>query len=146
MAYDIKTLLGFGTGKLDDVEISDGVIENVNSYARIIKIDELNDDKVAIDTESAVIGRYEDFSAGNDVLIHVSASAKETEYIGKYMVAKILLSQNGLLTLSKKITDLIPRDQFEFYTLQMVTAANFDCLTLKEGGVIMPPVFDIHKL
>lgn len=146
MAYDIKTLLGFGTGLLDDVEISDGVIENVNSYARIIKIDELNDDKVAIDTESAVIGRYEDFSAGNDVLIHVSASAKETEYLGKYMVATILLAQNGLLTLSKKITDLIPRDQFEFYTLQMVTAANFDCLTLKEGGVIMPPVFDIHKL
>ena len=146
MAYDIKTLGGYGTGLRDDVEISDGVIENVNSYARILKIDELNDEKVAIDTDSAVIGRYEDFSAGNDVLIHVSASAKETEYLGKYMVAKILLAQNGLLTLSKKITDLIPRDQFEFYTLQMVTAANFDCLTLKDGGVIMPPVFDIHKL
>ena len=146
MSFEVEKIYGYGTGKLDDVEISEGVFDEANSYARITKIDELNDDKIAIDTENAFIGKYEDFSAGNDVLIHISAAAEETKLLGRYMVAKILLAQNGLITLSEKITDLIPRTDFEFYNLQIVTFANFKSLTLKEGGVVMPPIFDIHKL
>ncbi len=146
MAFDIAEIGGYGFGELGDVEISEGVVDNINSYARINKIDELNDDKIAIDADTALIGKYEDFSAGNDVLVHVSAAASETKYLGRYMVAEILLAQNGLITLSKNITDLIPRDQFELYNLQIVTIANFRTLTLKAGAEIMPPLFNIHKL
>lgn len=146
MAFDIAEIGGYGFGELGEVEISEGVIDNINSYARINKIDDLNDDKIAIDADTALIGKYEDFSAGNDVLIHVSAAASETKYLGRYIVAKILLAQNGLITLSKNITDLIPRDQFELYNLQIVTIANFRTLTLKAGAEIMPPLFNIHKL
>ncbi len=146
MAFDVAEIRGYGYGELGNVEIAEGVVDNINSYARIVKIDELNDDKIAIDSDTAFIGKYEDFSAGNDVLIHVSAAASETKFLGRYMVAKILLAQNGLITLSKNITELISREQFEFYNLQIVTIANFKNLTIKAGAEIMPPLFNIHKL
>ena len=146
MSFDISEIGGYGFGGLGDVEIAEGVVADINSYARISKIDELNDNKIAIDSDTALIGKYEDFSAGNDVLVHVSAAASETKYLGRYIVAKILLAQNGLITLSKNVTDLIPRDQFELYNLQIVTIANFKNLTIKAGAEIMPPLFNIHSL
>ncbi len=60
MSFDISEIGGFGFGKLGDVEIAEGVVADINSYARISKIDELNDDKIAIDSDTAFIGKYED--------------------------------------------------------------------------------------
>lgn len=147
MSFDLAAIGGYGTAADNDVEISDGTLETVNSYVKISGIDELDDYKVVIDTDSAIIGSYESFVAGNDIFIHVSTSTTETEYLGKYMVAKIrLVSVNGIITLDKKITDLIPRDQFDYYSVQAVTIANFDCLTLKARGIIAPQLYDPYKM
>ena len=145
MSLDLSAIGGYGTAKLEDVEISEGTLETLNSYALIRQIDELDDYKIVIDTESAILGTYETFTAGTEILVHVSSSTRETQYLGRYLVAKILLVGNGILTLDKKITDIMPRDQFSFYSMQVVTFANFDCLTLKKGGAIMPPIYDPYK-
>ena len=145
MAISISEINGYGSAKLGDVEISEGTLETLNSYARVQAIDELDDYKIVIDTDSAVIGTYEKFVAGNEILVHVSSSARETEYLGRYLVATIRLVGNNILTLDKKVTDIMPRDKFAFYSMQIVTFANFDCLTLKSDGAIMPPIYDPYK-
>ena len=146
MSFDINQLYGYGDGKLGDVEVSDGLADNFGSYVRLTKIDELDDTKVYFDADNAVIGRFGNFDAGVDILIHVTSAPVETEYLGKYIVAKILLNQRGILTLDRPITDLIPRDQFDFYGIQAVLALNFDCLKLKSGGTIAPANFDPYNL
>ena len=144
--FDLSEIKYFGDASLGDIEISNGVVENLNSYVKIAQIDGLDDNKVIPDWDNAVLGAYEDFVAGNEILIHVSTSASETDLLGRYMVAKILLLNNGIITLDKKITDLIPREQFNFYSVQLVTIAQIDCLKLKAGGVVRPQPFDPHKL
>ena len=57
--FEIKN---YGTGRLGDIEISDGLVDNFNSYAAVTKIDELADDKIAVDTDSGLIGAYEKFT------------------------------------------------------------------------------------
>lgn len=146
MAYDIKLVGGYGTAADKDVEVSDGALDKINSYARVNAIDELDDYKIILDETSITLGDYENFVAGNDIMLHVSTSTSETEYLGKYLVAKIRLVGNGILTLDKKITDLIPREQFDYYSIQAITFANFDCLKLLKGGVVMPPVYDPYKM
>lgn len=146
MAYDLKLVGGYGTAVDRDVEVSDGALETINSYARVQAIDELDDYKIVLDETSLTIGTYETFKAGTDIMLHVSTSPTETEYLGKYMVATIRLVGNGILTLDKPFTDLLPRDQFNFYSVQAITIANFDCLKLLEGGVIMPPVYSPYKM
>lgn len=145
MSFDINKLGGYGTGKLGDIEISDGIVENFNSYVRITKIDELDDTKVSFESDNAIIGAYEKFEAGDVILLHVSAAPVETEYLGKYIVAKILLNQRGWLTLDRPITDLIPRDKLDYYVVQAITFANFDCLHIKQGGAVAPAGYDPYK-
>ena len=94
----------YGTGKLGDIEISDGIVENFNSYVRINKIDELDAAKVSFESDNAIIGAYEKFDAGEEILIHVSAAPVETEYLGKYIVAKILLNPYRRKTLRRRLT------------------------------------------
>lgn len=146
MSFDINKLYGYGDGKIGDVEISEGLADNFGSYTRLTKIDELDDTKVYFDADNAIMGRFGNFDAGTDILIHVTSAPVETEYLGKYIVAKILLNQRGILTLDRPITDLIPRDQFDFYGVQAVSALNFDCLHLKQGGSIAPANFDPYNL
>ena len=144
--FNLSEVYGYGNATDKDVEISDGAFDKVNSYARINAIDELDDYKIVLDETSITLGDYEEFVAGNDVMLHVSTSTSETEYLGKYIFAKIRLVGNGILTLDKKITDLIPREQFDYYSVQAITVANFDCLKLLEGGVVMPKIYDPYKL
>ncbi len=148
MAYNLN-LLGnpvYGTGKVGDVEISDGMADNFCSYVRLGKTDELDAAKVSYDSDNAILGAYEKFDAGNEILIHVSSAPVETEYLGKYIVAKILLNQRGWLTLDRPLTDLIPLDQLDFYAVQAVTFCNLDCLHLKKGGAVAPASYDPVKL
>ena len=136
----------YGTGKIGDVEISDGMADNFCSYVRLGKTDELDAAKVSYDSDNAIFGAYEKFDAGEEILIHVSSSPVETEYLGKYIVAKILLNQRGWLTLDQPITNLIPLDQLDYYAVQAVTFANVDCLHLKKGGAVAPASYDPFKL
>lgn len=136
--FDLSTIGSYGTGKLGDVEISEGATQEINSYARVTDIGEST---ITIDTSSAQTGIYEKFQAGTEILIHVSASPSETDYLGKYLVTKILLANGGLLMLDKNFGDIFPADKLENYYIQAVTIANFDCLTLKEGGVIQPRAY-----
>lgn len=146
MSFDIKKLRGYGDGRLNDTSISDGLCDDFESYLRITGIDELDDAKVTCDFDNAIIGRAGEFTAGDEILIHVSAAVSETDYLGKYIVCKILLNQRGYLTLDTPITNLIPRDQFDFYNIQAVKALQFDCLHLKQGGAVAPQPFDPYNL
>lgn len=146
MSFDLKKVYGYGTAIDRDAEVEDGALDTINSYARVRAIDELDDYKIALDETSITLGDYEKFVAGTDILLHVSASSTETEYLGKYMVTTIRLVGNGLLTLDKPFTDLVPRDQFNFYSIQAITITNFDCLKLKKDGVVMPPIYDPYKM
>ena len=146
MSFDLKLVKNYGDARLGDVEISDGTAEDFESYARVTGIDELDDYKIILDLDNAFVGRFGTFKAGEEILLHVSASTGETEFLGKYLVAKILLvSTNNIITLDKKITELIPRDQFNFYNVQAVLSLQFDCLTLKNDGEISPKPFDQYN-
>lgn len=146
MSFDISKVKGYGTAEDRDVEVSDGVLEGVNSYARVSAIDELDSCKIVLDETSLIIGNYETFAAGTDIILHVSSSSIETDYLGKYLVATIRLVGNGILTLDKDFTELLPRDQFDFYSVQAITIANFDCLKLLKGGMVKPPIYDPYKM
>lgn len=145
MAYDLNKIYGYGDGHLDDVDVSDGLADDFGSYAKVYRIDELDSHKIYLDFENAIIGRFGNFLAGSEIMLHVSASALQTEYLGKYLFAKILLSQNGVVTLDKDFTELMPVDQLDYYHVQAILVLQFDCLKLKQGGVISPSIFDPYK-
>lgn len=139
MAFDLNQIGGYGTGELGDIEISDGAVQNLNSYARVTAID---GNTVTIDIANMNEGGYETFRAGNDVLIHVSATnGTDATLLGSYVVAKITLVSNGVLTLDKPA----PAVDLNYHYVQAVTFLNADCLTLKTGAVITPPPYDPFK-
>lgn len=138
MSFDVKEIYEYGTGLLNDITISDGAFEKVNSYARVIEIGEKF---ITIDTDNLLEGDFETFRAGIDILIHISASPIETDKLGRYLVAKILLANRGVLELDKDFSKILPPDELDKYYVQAITFANFDCLTLEKDGIITPPVY-----
>ena len=84
----------FGDGRLGDVEIKDGLTQNLNAYARVKSISG-NVFEIANATESA----FANFTAGETVLIHVSATnGTDAEPLGKYAV--MLYAQPLILSYS----------------------------------------------
>ena len=145
MAYDIGKVYGYGDGRLKDVEVSEGLADNFGSYCRIYRVDELDNRKIYLDFENAIIGRFEGFAAGAEIMLHVSSSAMQTEYLGKYLFAKILLLQNGIATLDRDFTELMPVEELSLYNVQAVLVLQFDCLKLNAGGVISPAIYNPYK-
>lgn len=126
----------YGSGELGDVEISGGAVSDLNSLARVTAI---NGNTVTIDVDSMYEGRYEKFRAGVEVLLHVSATTgSDTADLGKYMVAKITLAQNGVLTLDRQMFNV----DLNTYFVQAISICAFDCLTLGAGAVLTPQVFN----
>lgn len=134
--YDIKAV-GYGDGSLGDYTIADGLFNACNSYAQIT---EIKKNIIKIDLENAVIGELEKFTAGREILIHVSGSKGATEQLGKYVVAKIELTDLNVLTLNREISFDV-----EEYYIQAVTLTNFDCLTLEEGAILSPQPYNPYK-
>lgn len=112
----------------------------LNSYAHVTAI---NGNQITINQNDILYGAYEDFSVGVDILFHVSASAATTykTYLGCYCVATITAVENGVLTLDKDVTQVIPADEFGRYQVQVVTIARFGNLTLNSGVSIVPPAY-----
>ena len=132
----------FGNGSLGTVAISDGATEKINSYARVVAIGESS---LTIDKDSVMEGDFEKFVAGNEIMFHVTGSPSENEYLGKYCLCKILLVQDNILTVDKDITGILPTDKLQNYYAQIITVAQFRNLTLLEGGIITPPVYNPFK-
>ena len=145
MAYDLNKIYGYGDARIGDVEISDGLADDFGSYAKVYRIDELDSTKIYLDFDNAIIGRFGNFVAGAEIMLHVSSSAIQTDYLGNYLFAKILLSQNGIVTLDKDFAELMPVDQLDYYNVQAVLILQFDCLKLKSGGIISPSIYDPYK-
>lgn len=139
MAFVLNDVYKFGNGTLDDVTISDGATDKINSYAKVTAIAE---NSITIDYNNKRDGDFEKFAAGNDILIHVSASLSPTKKLGKYLVAKILLAADGVLTLDKDFSTVLTNAELDYYYVQAITFANFDCLTLSTGGIITAPTFN----
>ena len=136
--FDLSKIYYFGDGSLGDVEFSDGASENINSYAKVTSIAAY---QISVDTANWKIGDFEDFSAGNTILIHASTGTK-TDKLGKFLVAKITLRQNDVLLLDKDFSQILSDADLADYHVQAITFANFDCLKLSNGSVIMPPTYD----
>lgn len=139
--FDLDSVFGFGSGNLNDCEISDGATDRVNSYARVTAI---SNNQITVDKENWRLGDYENFQAGNHILIHVSAG-HSAEKLGCYLVATILLVTDNIFTLDKDFSTVLSNAELDNYFVQAITFANFDCLKLLDGGILTPPPFDPHK-
>ena len=125
----------FGNGKLGDVEIKDGLTQNLNAYARVKNIS-----GNVFEIENATESAFANFTAGETVLIHISATnGTDAELLGKYDLATIELVSDNRLTLDKTFdADL------NYFYVQLVTVPQFKNLTLT-NAVIAPPAYDIFK-
>ena len=139
MAYDIRQIGEYGTGANGDVKISGGMFNKLNSYARVVGIDA---NTITIDTENMFLGNYEQFRAGEEILVHCSATnSTSADSLGKYLVARITLVSGNVLTLDKTMFTV----DLNFDFVQAVTIFNADCLTLSEDAVLMPQPYSPFK-
>ncbi len=138
MAFYLSDVDYFGNGSLGDVQFSDGATEGLNSYANVTAV---SSNSITIDKENWRLGDFERFSAGNSILIHIS-TGNNADRLGEYRVAKISLVENDVLFLDKNISDFLSAADFENYHVQAITFANFDCLKLSDGAIILPPTYD----
>lgn len=137
MSYDIN----FGTGELGDFSISEGAIQNINSYAEITEIDS---NTVTIDNITE--GQFETFRAGVEVMLHVSATNRETaEHLGKFLFAQIILTKGNVLTLDKNVEEFFQGVDLDFEYLQVITIPNFDCVRIARDAVITAPPYHAFK-
>lgn len=139
MAFPINDVNGYGTGALGDVSDNiDG--SNVNSYAHVTAI---TSNTISIDSSNKKDGNYEKFTAGTEVLIHVTASNGDKTYLGKWMVAKITNATGSILTIDKNFTNILPMDSFTKYHVQVITIAQFKNLTLNTGVELVPVNYSV---
>lgn len=138
MAFKIE--YDYGDGELGDYEIAEGAVQVFNSYADVTAIDS---NTVTINLETMIEGRLEKFHAGVDIMLHVSATNRTTaEHLGKYIIAKITLANNGILTLDKNVEEFFDGVNLDYEYIQAVTISNFDCLELNQGAVITCPPYN----
>lgn len=135
MSFDVKKHGGYGTGKQGDIEIYDGAFDKLNSYARVISSDGAT---ITLDGDTIFIGGFEDFTAGNEILIHVSAG--DAENLGEFLVAKIISADENILTLDKNFDC-----DFTKNYVQAVTIAQIDCLNLGSGAILTPQPYNPYK-
>ena len=139
MAFYLKNVGNFGYSDNFDLEISDGAMTNLNSYAAITEIDK---NLITIDLANAFHGKFEFFTAGVEILIHASASdTLQADKLGNYIVAKITVADAGKLTLNIDIETQFKNSDLQDYHIQAITFARIHCLKLLEGGIISPPVY-----
>lgn len=140
MAYDIKTLSGHGDARFGDFYFDSGTYEKINSYARITSI---NGKVITVDIENAILGEFETFIAGVDVLIHISASfTGKTDKLGNYLTAKIELAERNRLTLDKDVSQLLNTTDLADYSAQIVTIPNFNSVTIGKDMIMTCPVYN----
>lgn len=134
MSFPINDI-GFGSGALGSPNSLNAAA--VNSYARVT---EISSNSATIILQAAQIGAYENFSAGNEILFHVSASTgtNYTQYLGCWALAKITAVSGDILTLDTDLTKIIPAAEVAHYYCQVITVAQFENLTLDVGTQIRP--------
>ena len=142
MAFDVERYGGYGTGALGSVTDPAG---QINSYANV----------TAYTTSSVTIGTpsngiYEKFDNGVEIMLHISASngtATDTSYLGRYMTCKIINKKASaagfVLGVDKDFTQIIPLTEAPKYSIQAITIANFNYLTLTAAGHPAPPAYSI---
>ena len=138
MAFNLDTVYGFGSGKLQDITISGGATDKINSYARITAV---GTNSITINRDSCREGDFEKFEQGADLLLHISASKGATAKLGDWLAAKIISVTGDTLLLDKDFSSVITNLELEHYFAQAITFANFDCLNLRSGGIIAPPIY-----
>ena len=124
-----------GDGRLKDVEIKNGLNRNLNSYARVV---EINQKVFTID--NVFDGDFNNFTAGEKVLIHVSATnGTDASNLGRFLFAEIEYVNGNLLTLSENFDcDL------NYFYVQLISVPQFRNLTLK-NATLTPQNFDVFK-
>ena len=78
------------------------------------------------------VGTLDDFTAGVEILLHVSASkGSETAKLGEYAFARIRSVEGSVLTLDRALVWFVSASDLANYWVQAVTVPNFETLTLK---------------
>ena len=128
--------LNLGDGRLNDCEIKDGVFTNFNSYARVVSINQN-----VIQIENLREGEFNKFDAGENILLHVSATnGVDASNLGRFFIARIELVDGDKLTLDKNVFDI----DLNFYYVQIVSIPQFKNLTLKNTK-LAPTPYDAFK-
>ncbi len=137
MAFSLDDIGGIKANQWNTFEAANA--NRLNSYAHVTAISTTS---ITIDTANAILGAYEQFAAGSQILFHVSASkAGATQYLGKWCHAQITAVSGDLLTLNKDVTQILPAANFNDYYVQAITFACLKNMTLPEGVTIAPPAY-----
>ena len=128
MAFDLVKTRSYGTGALGDVTDPTGIL---NSYAPVTSYTATT---VTINTGAQSIGAYEQFEAGNEIMLHV-ASGSQPAYLGKYLFVKIVSVADNVLTVDGDFTAVLPLSEATKYHVQAITTANFKNLYLNNVAV-----------
>lgn len=135
MAFDIKANGSYGSGALGDVNNPSG---QINSYAQVSSYTATT---ITYNTSYISNGSYGRFTAGQEILIHVSATtsgATDTTYLGKYLVCKIVSVSGATLTIDKDFTQILPLANRSTYQIQIISICQFQNLTLTSSSITAP--------
>ena len=138
---DYRTLGGFGDGKHGDYTAA-GTSVNINTYAMVSGIS-----GKSVIVGSRTEGAFGDFEAGDEIMIHVSRKQNESSTVeddlGKYSLRRIAAVSGSTITLNKTVDEFTPA--FSNYRIQAIKVPNFNTLTVPEGVILRPPVWDDAK-
>ena len=142
MSFPINEVGGYGSGALGDVTEPSS---SINSYARVTTV---SPTYIVININAAQFGSYERFTAGTEILIHVSGTTAATymTYLGRWCTAKIVsVTNENQLNLDTDVTTLISSEELGHYYVQAVTIAQFKNLTLGTGVTIQPYQYNMSN-
>ncbi len=124
MSIRVKKFGGYGTGSRGTATLSSG---QINSCA---PVSAMTGRTVTIGAKN--VGTLDDFTAGVEILLHVSASkGSETAKLGEYAFARIRSVEGSVLTLDRALVWFVSASDLANYWVQAVTVPNFETLTLK---------------
>ena len=136
---DVRTIGGFGDGSYGDEAIRMTSVQ-INTYALVQNI--VNDRTITIGARSN--GKYGDFSAGDEVMLHLSLKRGTSEAdLWKYAVRRITSISGSTVTLDRALS--LDEDGFvlgsgitDNYYLQVVSIPNYDNFTVESGASAVP--------
>lgn len=131
MAFNIKKYGSYGTGALGDAT---NPTAQINSYANVTAYT-----STTITIGGPANGSYGTFIAGQEILVHVSATngtSTDTTYLGDYMTCNITAVAGSVLTVDGDFTAIMPVTNFANYQVQVITIAQFHNLTMTSGNLI----------
>ncbi|MBQ3396802.1 MAG: hypothetical protein IJG55_10845 [Synergistaceae bacterium] len=127
---DINLAGGFGTGALGDVTLTSKT--NFNSHAAVSSV---NGKVITLLSQNG--GIFTSYSAGTEIMIHVSKSKTSDESdLGRYAFRTVTGSdQRGIITIDREVTEEFNLETCALnYEVQIITVPHYKSLTIKASS------------